>query len=234
MNAKQRAARELRRARHAAVLKLPRVHEVITVNDDFTDNLTDVPALARNRDPLGITAQESKGIDYRKRLGKQFGVRQRMADDATQGVAVVWDRNQATAIQGERDVSAKVGYGWRQLVGEVRGEMLARGVVWQDLEVTTTGDRFRLASTHRPPWRIHDRWPAFDDALEAWLNVSPLPVLLGMDANERGGPNVDPDYRWRGIGIDGFLSDLPVPTVFELAWRNSDHRPVSGGFRATT
>lgn len=226
-------ARPLRRAAHTTALALPRVLEVISVNDDFTDRWTDVPALARDRDPLAIGAQESKETDYRKRLGKQWGVRQRMDDDATSGVAVIWNRSRAHSIGITRDRPEHIGHGWQVLVEPLPGDdMLARGIVWQDLAIKGWPARVRIASTHRPPQRHRHLWDTFDDRLEAWLETSPIPVVVCMDANEAGGPNVD--RRWRGIGIDGFLTDLTIPSVYELAPARSDHRPVSGAVRIST
>lgn len=225
-----RARRAARRVTHETALRFPRVLEVVSVNDDFTDAVTDVPALARTRDPLAIGAQESKGVDYRKRLGKQWGVRQRLDSDATSGVAVVWNKSLAHTIGVTRDRPDHIGHGWLPLVEPRPGDdMLTRGIVWQDLAVKSWPARIRVASTHRPPQRHRHLWAAFDDHLEAWLELSPLPVIVCMDANEAGGPNVD--RRWRGIGIDGFVSNLAIPSVYELAVARSDHRPVSGAVR---
>lgn len=231
MSAKQQARRIARRAAHAGVLQLPRVHEVITCNDDYTDRWTDVPALARNRDAVAIGAQESKGIDYRKRLGQQFGVRQRMDNDATAGVAVVWNRSLASAIGSATDRPGQLGSGWLPLVVPRRGDdMLTRGVAWQDLTLRAYYSPVRVASAHRPKKTLDHLWTQFDDQLEALVDASPIPVIVCMDANESGGPNID--GRWAGIGIDGFLvRGLWVPSTYELAKARSDHRPLSAAVR---
>lgn len=58
-----------------------------------------------------------------------------------------------------------------------------------------------------------------------------MPVILGTDNNQAGGPDLDDEHwNWRGRGIDGFVSDLRVLSVYELALRHSDHRAVSGAF----
>lgn len=227
------ARREVRRHAHGALLALPGVHEVITVNDDFTDALSDVRYLLRTRKPLVLGAQESKRTDYRAQLDDRWGVRQLMTDESTAGVAVVWDRQRAKATGGTRNHPRLLGSGYKPLVVPTHGEdMLTRGIVWQDLELVHDGGIFCMASTHRPPQRHAHLWPEFDDALEAWLEARPVPVVLATDNNQAGGPNVDDDHwRWRGIGIDGLVSDLRVLSVFELDYRNSDHRPVSGALR---
>lgn len=234
MSARKRARRVVRRVQHKAHLARPSVYEVLAVNDDFTDRVTDIPALARQHKPLGIGGQETKGINYRTRLDQNtWGVRQRMATQATQGVMVAWNRELCHAVGSATDDPYTLGGGWIPIVEPRRGDdMLTRGVVWQDIQIRGTGIRIRLASYHRPPARHRDLWREADDRLEAWLDSSPIPVLLLTDANEPGGPNVD-DHRWgwRGIGIDGAVSNLRVPSVYELAPRKSDHRPISVAVR---
>lgn len=235
MSGRVPARRRARRVVHKAALRLPGVYEVITINDDFTDTKSDVRYLARSRRPLGIAAQESKRTDYRDLLGDSLGVRQRLTDDSTAGVAVIWDRRLTRAVGGAKNRPSVLGDGYLPLVVPRRGEdMLTRGVVWQDLEVLNSGFRFRLFSTHRPPQRHRRLWPRFDDNLEAFIEASPIPVLGGTDNNAPVGPNIPRDIaRWNGIGIDGFITspDLRVLSTYELDHRNSDHRPVSGAAR---
>lgn len=227
-SAREQAARQIRRGKHAVILRRDGFHEVITVNDDFTDELTDLRYLARTRKPLAMAGQEVKETDVRALLDDGWGVRQRLTDDSTRGVCVVWNRDLARAIGRTKNRPSTIGDGYLPLVKPgPRDGMLTRGVVWQDVEVLT-GERFRIASAHRPPARFRHLWPAFDDNLEAFLQASPLPVVLGTDNNQVGGPDVDPDYKWRGIRIDGFVTDAAIPSVYELAYRSSDHRPVSG------
>lgn len=229
MTVRQRARRQVRRVTHKAHLMRPSVYEFLSVNDDFTDDFTDIPALARQHKPVGIGGQEAKGIDYRTRLGQGYGVRQRMATHATQGVMVAWSRELAHAIGSATDQPHDLGGGWLPIIEPRRGDdMLTRGVVWQDIQIRGTGIRIRLASYHRPPARHRHLWRQADDRLEVWLDASPIPVVLLTDANERGGPDLDDDrWGWRGIGIDGAVTNLKVPSVYELAPRRSDHRPVS-------
>lgn len=232
MSAAVQARRQVRRVAHNAALSLPHAYEAVTVNDDFTDALSDVRFLARTRRPLVLMAQESKRTDYRQKLDPGWGVTQRMTDDSTAGVAVVWNRGLASAIGTTKDRPVMLGKGYVPLVVPRRGEdMLTRGVVWQDLELRTSGFRFRVISYHRPPQRHRHLWPAFDDNLEQFIEASRLPVLGGADNNQPGGPNIADDLlRWRGIGIDGFTASpgIRVLSTYELDRRNSDHRPVSG------
>lgn len=220
--------RQARRLAHNTALLLPDIAEIITVNDDFTDHLSDVRHWARTRRPLALAVQEGKRTDYRDLLGPRWGVRQRQQDDSTRGVAVVWDRDQAERAGHAQHTPRQIGGGYRPLVAPRRGDdMLTRGVVWQDLELLD-GGILRVASTHRPPQRHNHLWRTFDAQLEDWLAASPVPVVLGLDNNQVGGPDLDDEHwAWRGVGIDGFTSDLPIRSVYELAKRNSDHRAVS-------
>ena len=179
--------------------------------------------------------RSTKGIDYRERgLDESGGIRHRQHDDATQGVLVAWNRELAHAVGHTKDNPHQLGHGWLPII-EPRPhmDMLIRGVVWQDIQIRGTGIRVRLASYHRPPRRHQALWREADDRLEAWLDASPIPVVLLTDANEAGGPDVD-DHRWgwRGIGIDGTVTNLRVASAYELAQRRSDHHPISLAIRA--
>lgn len=233
MNARQQAQRAARRARHAVALARLGSHEILSVNDDFTDHVTDIPRLARKRRPLAIGGQETKGINYHQRMPDGWGVRQRLTSDATAGVMVAWDKDRARAIGNAKDQPARVGHGWVPLVEPRDGDpMLTRGVVWQDLQVRGYGDEFRLASTHRPPRYLAHLWTEFDRNLRRWLEASPIPVVLCMDANDVGGPGfIDDPWQWRGRGIDGVITNLRVTSAFELDQRRSDHQPVSHAVR---
>lgn len=228
--AREAARREARRAAHRLQLARPSVYEALTVNDDFTDRWTDIPALARERLPLLIGGQEAKSINYRERgLSETYGLRHRQHDEATQGVLVAWNRQLAHTIGQALDDPAALGRGWIPIIEPRAGmDMLVRGVVWQDIHLRGTSTRIRGASYHRPPLRHRELWREADDRLEAWLDASPIPVVLLTDANEVGGPDVDDErWTWRGVGIDGALTNVPVPSVYDLARRRSDHRPVS-------
>ncbi len=233
-SARTRALRQLRRAKHAGHLARPGAYEVLSVNDDFTDHVTDIPALCRDRRPLAVGGQETKDMRLAGRLWDLgYGVQQRMDSDATAGVMVAWEHDQAFAIGDHKDVATRLGNGWLPLVHpRENDDMLTRGVVWQDIEIRGTGIRLRIASTHRPPARHRHLWRNYDLALEAFLDACPIPVILLADANELGGPDVDDDqWRWRGIGIDGAVTNMKVPSVYELAVLRSDHRAVSLSIR---
>jgi len=208
----------------------------LTINDDFTDRLTDVDHLLATHRPLVAGVQEGKLSDYgglaRRGLARRYGVRQDDRHDGAAGVAVLWNRVLAQPIGDASDRPDRLGGGWLELTPAGDG-LLARGVVWQDLRVRTGSDdvRVRLASTHRPPQRDRHLWPTFDRRLAAFCAASPVPVLVFMDANEENGPT-DLQRRsglaWHGVGIDGVLSDLPVPTApAALEHRHSDHHAVA-------
>lgn len=229
------------------------VIEGITINDDFTDRTSDVPALLAARAPIWVGVQEGVQTRYRQLLSRllgrlrrlRWGVRQRTTTEATQGVAVIWDRYWCRAIRRHRDKPHRLGYGWQPLADSPQTRI--RGVIWQDLAVRIQllGRRLRvrIASTHRFPPRERDQWLAFDHALANWLLASPLPVVLFMDANERGGASAllqllekaaPGRFRWVGDGIDGAITDLPTAAAATaLARRASDHRPVSIPFDLT-
>ena len=202
---------------------------VLGCNDDFATPREDVPYWIRTRHPVLTGVQEAKAGNYRQLLDQRTGVRQRLTDAATMGVAVMWDRERAQTFGGAEDQPRQLGHGWERLVRG--GDLLPRGVVWQDLTVTyrrhgvRRAVRLRLASAHRPPARDRHLWPDFDRALRSWAFLSPLPIVLTMDANERGGPNLPPKYDWTGIGIDGavFTHRFKVRRHTALPLRTSDH-----------
>lgn len=224
-------------------LKVPGVVEALTVNDDFTDRLTDLPALLKARRPAFLGAQETKRTKVDERighaLGSRYGVRQDRRDEGAAGVAIAWDRVIARPLGRAVDDPEELGGGWLELLPAGDG-LLARGVVWQDLRVRlgwVGNTRIRLASTHRPPRRNANQWPAYDTAFARWADDSPLPVLVLMDSNEPGGPAVlslRTGMRWRGVGIDGALHDphltpraLALHHAVSLPRRQSDHHAVS-------
>lgn len=213
------------------------VVETLTVNDDFTDRTTDLPALLENRRPAFGGAQETKreNVDRKVRLelGQHYGIRQDRHTDAAAGVAVFWDRLLCRPLGEAIDRPAVYGRGWLELT---RGEsgLLARGVVWQDLVIRlgwVSRARVRVAAAHRPPHRFRHLWPVFDRKLADWCQESPLPVAVFMDANEHGGPTELArlsGLTWRGVGIDGVLTNLKVPgQPVALPRMHSDHRAVA-------
>lgn len=207
----------------------------ITINDDFTDRLTDVTHLLSTHLPLVAGVQEGKQTTYvrqvRRDLRRRYGVRQDDRHDGAAGVAVLWRRTHARPIGDTDDRPDQRGGGWRELLPAGDG-LLARGVVWQDLELSTNAGavRVRVASTHRPPQRDQHLWPAFDRALASFIAASPLPLLVFMDSNEKGGPTAvvrRTGLAWHGFGIDGVLTDLVTPDApIALERRHSDHHAV--------
>lgn len=207
----------------------------LTINDDFTDRLSDVTHLLATHRPLVVGVQEGKQAVYvrhvRRDLRGRYGVRQDDRHDGAAGVAVLWNRTHARPIGDTEDRPDRLGGGWLELLPAGDG-LLARGVVWQDLQLSTGegAKRVRLASTHRPPQRDQHLWPAFDRALATFVAASPLPVLVFMDANEEGGPTAlaqRTGLTWHGVGIDGVLTDQPAPAApTALERRHSDHHAV--------
>jgi len=221
------------------------VHVVVTCNDDFTDHVTGVRVLTRGqrflpkrvrarleaakRAPLAVLCQETKNSRLRDLLPARFGVRQYLETDAMAGVAVVWDTEQAHALEGD-------GHAGHHVLVEPHGvAMEARGVTWQDVEVGKVGSGriVRPAAAHRPPGRYDHLWPEFDRALREWADASPYPVLLGIDANtllihalaDRTGFTCARFYKidavlGRGKGL------RPVGKATPLPKGHSDHHPI--------
>ena len=224
----RRAWARIRRvfARHGIV-------EGVTVNDNFGNQVSDVPALLKIRRPLWVGVQEGLRTRFWQLLRARYGVRQRCTKEATRGVAVIWDRLWCRKIRGRRH------HGWKPLADSPETRM--RGVVWQDLKVRARliGHRLRVrvASTHRFPPRESEHWPEFDRPLAAWCLASPLPLVLFMDCNEDGGPtglltlleqHAPGRFRWVGDGIDGCITDLDTAAPARaLARATSDHQLVS-------
>lgn len=205
----------------------------VICNDDFTDHLTDIRHLCLTLEPLLWAAQESKQTNYRALLGERWGVRQRQSNEATQGVAVGWDRRRARAIGDAVDNPHDLGHGWLPMAEG--GSTLIRGVVWQDLYIPGARwvKRLREASVHRHPLRDKAQWPEFDHNLTAWIKASPIPVKVDMDSNEEGGPHPlikATGLHWHGHRIDGSLTNLRFVRTRDLPYRHSDHRPLEQRF----
>lgn len=192
---------------------------VVTTNDDFRDRATNVGDLIAEGH-LVVLAQEVKNTRLGDVLPSWAGFHQRDERTGMNGTAVVWDGREFESHDRGNDL----------LCPGVPGKMEARWVAWVDLE--RDGILRRYASAHRPPRRdglAAARWPMFDDALRDFIRRSPYPVVIGMDANERGGPVLGlTSVRWIGRRIDGFLlsTSLAASRPFKLARRQSDHEPV--------
>lgn len=215
--------------RWARRLVRPGVREGISLNDDFANHASDVPATLAARRPAWIGVQEGKRRDYADLVDdERYGVVQRMTNDATKGVAVIYDRRQVTPIGNHRDDPTRRGHGYQQLTPAANG-ILARGVAWQDVKV---GRRrvVRLASTHRLPQRDRGRWDTFDRELDEWIERSPIPVWLTADFNTPHPTSVRVRGRMRLKRIDGHLITRGLSFVSQvkaLAKRISDHRAVT-------
>lgn len=214
--------------------------KVITLNDDFTDTRSDVPALLKNDAPFAILIQEgkrsrfgrilrrlrrqlrkrqAKGLDLEQDLGDYRQV-QKIKTDATAGLAIVWDAAKAPLVAGPF---------FRVLVEPRGAAMLPRGVLWVVVDHPAWGETV-LATTHRPPGRYAYLWPAYDTALARWVAHRPFPVLLGLDTNTR---RLHALARKMGMTVAGKGIDAVMATGRRLSKprrlkrRNSDHRPVA-------
>lgn len=212
------------------------VIEGVSLNDDFTNRASDVPAVLAARRPAWIGLQEAKRNDYAALVNEAFGARyavvQRMTSDATRGVALVIDTEQLDLIGKAVDDPGRLGHGYQQLTAAGNG-ILARGVAWQDVAVKVGGRRrvVRLATTHRHPRRASQSWNAFDEALDEWMAASPIPVWLVMDGNTHRPRTIRVRGRKRFRGIDGHIITGALRYVLaaarRLRWRTSDHRGVA-------
>lgn len=217
----------------------PLWESVVTVNDDWTTPLrSNVPYLARLR-PMAIVTQESKTHHYRTMMGPNWSVRQDLESQATAGVAVLINTRRAEPFGPARRQKADVtGWGFEVLAERDRGDdMLDRGIAWQDAFVD--GDRrrpVRVGGAHRPPKREADDWAEFDRNFRAWCERSPIPVLVGLDANQEHPRGLlRPGFTWTGAGIDGFVHSISLTVnrreLVELPKRTSDHHPILAGVR---
>lgn len=219
--------------------------QTVSLNDDWGNKASDVVATVEAVRPLVMGVQEGWRVRYRDVIAQadpkhphRFKVRQKLANKATAGVAVIWDTRRLTAI-GHSGNPSRRGGGW-QAIGK-GADTRMRGVSWQDVAFkpgVEHGDlppAFRDASVHRPPMRNRSSWARFDAKLALWMKHSPLPVVLFMDSNEHLGPHplleqVHSGYEFHhfvapdGEGsIDGCLTDLSVKRVTQGPKRTSDH-----------
>ncbi len=191
---------------------------ITTMNDDFTDKVTDVKKAKADV----VLLQETKNNRLRKALpdSDRFGVHQGTAADKA-NASIVWKKGAARAT--DRGYALGV---------EPRGAaMLKRWISWVDMDVG--GTKVRMVSVHRPPKRFDHLWSAFDRNLAAFVKSSKLPVVIGMDANQ-----VNPARMARLTGlkwhappgsIDGFLATpgIRFNNLRRLPKHRSDHHPVT-------
>lgn len=207
--------------------------KLITINDDFTDALSDVPALLAEHAPFAVFVQEGKRTRYwrvlrrirRKRhnAGDQLRYRQVQLTrtDHQAGLAIVWDAVTAPLVSGPY---------YRVLVEPDGAAMLKRGVLWIVVDHPSLG-AVVLATTHRPPWRFRHLWPAYDEALRKWAAGRGAALLLvGIDVNTRrlAAFASRVGLTVAGKGIDAVLArGLQLRKPRRLKRRHSDHRPVA-------
>lgn len=212
--------------------------KVVTLNDDFTDRLTDATALLEDGTPFAILIQEGKNTRFRRvlrRLRRRLKARanqkgdewlplgyqtvQDMTSEATRGLAIIWDSHTAPMAF----------HRWKVLVEPHGAAMNARGILWVVVDHKDWG-YIILATTHRPPWRYRRLWPEYDKALQEWVDAQGYPILLGMDANTRRFMRLGAylGLLASGQGIDAVMAKgFRLKRPRRLKRRNSDHRPVA-------
>lgn len=190
---------------------------IATVNDDFTDHKTNV-----HRVHAGVVLmQETKNTNLRKELNaNRFGVHQGRAEDKA-GASVVWRKQDRLKVTGR---------GYALGVNPQGAQMLRRWINYTDMNVN--GAKVRMISVHRPPQRFKRLWPDFDRHLAAFIKSSKLPVVVGMDANQKNPQALArlTGLRWHAPAgsIDGFLASRSVhfERMKRLPKGSSDHHPV--------
>jgi len=190
---------------------------VETMNDDFVSPKSNLPKAKASV----VLVQEAKNEVVRNRVPDGYGVHQNTHRKDQAGTAVTWKR---------KDVHADAS-GYALGVSHGHEKMLDRWINWTD--VTVDGVKVRMISVHRPPLRFKNLWPAFDRNVAAFVKHTKLPVVIGMDSNEHGGPDAlarATGLRWVGPkgSIDGFLVSpgVSVEKVWRLPKGTSDHQPV--------
>jgi hypothetical protein len=84
------------------------------------------------------------------------------------------------------------------------------------------------ASAHINPQRFAADIPTQLTHLAAWLKAHPGPAVIGLDKNQAsvGALEHATGLTWHGVGIDGFLTNLPMKAVASFAKGFSDHPGV--------
>lgn len=197
--------------------------QMVTTNVDFTDGPRGSLANFLDSFPGAGLAflQEAKKLDLRHELSGLVGVHQ-AGDTARAGSALVWDRTQLQAL----------GRSWHLGANPVPGWMLARWLTWADLEHRATSFRFRGIAAHAPPRYLGKAPQAeFKANLARFIALSPLPVVVGLDTNQKNPARWAGDLGlgWAGKGVDGFAYShtLDVGDVRRLKPTGSDHRAVA-------
>ena len=191
---------------------------IATVNDDFTDHKTNLHRVKA----AVVLAQETKNTDVHKVHPRTdtFGVHQNTTRVDQAGTSVIWNKDRVNA--GKR--------GYALGVRPQGAKMENRWINFTDVNID--GAKVRMVSVHRPPKRYSRLWADFDRNLAAFMKNSPLPVIVGMDANQANPRRMAhlTGLRWHAPkgSIDGFLATRGIK--FENLRRapkgSSDHNPV--------
>lgn len=189
---------------------------IATVNDDFNTPRSNV----RHVKADVIMVQEAKNENLHKLAKDHYGVHQNVKREDQAGSGLLWDKRVGTAKRS----------GYALGVTPHGAGMLTRWINYTDLKV---GDaKVRMVSVHRPPARFKRLWPMFDRQLASFVRHSKLPVVIGLDANERNPQGLAKKcgLHWSAPkgSIDGFLVSpgISVEKVWRLPKGTSDHHPV--------
>ncbi len=212
---------------HAALGKQGRkkLHDgtftVATVNDNFNSPKSNLPHVKADV----LLAQEAKAVNAHKALSDEYGVHQNVHRKDQQGSAVAWDKDRVKAVKS----------GYAMGVAPHGAGMLTRWINYTDVKVD--GVKVRMVSVHRPPKRFKRLWPLFDANLARFVKQSKLPIVVGLDANERHPAALarKTGLKWSAPkgSIDGFLvsEGIHVEKTWRLPKGSSDHHPVMAKLR---
>lgn len=194
---------------------------VATVNDDFATPRSNLPRMHAGI----VLGQEVKHVRVRQAMDpREYGTFQDRSSEARAGSSVSWRKGRFEEVR----------HGQRLGVEPHGAGMLTRWITFTDVKVE--GCTVRMVSCHRPPKRFAHLWPEFDRHLAAFVKQTKVPMVIGMDANQR-----DPQalarltgLTWRAPkgSIDGFLvsDEISVDHLRRLKPGSSDHAPVVGQF----
>ena len=197
---------------------------VATVNDDFTDRVSNLNKVKKQASVLLV--QEAKNSRVRNVLGDKYGVHQDVSRSDKAGSAVAWNRKDVDVM----DTGYAVG------VKPNGHALLTRFMNYADMEID--GQKVRMVSVHRPPPRDSELWPLFNKNLAEFVKNTRGPVIIGMDANHANPVKLEKATGLRWVApegsIDGFLvSDrVKLEGMHRMApGPGRPHHPVVAKFR---
>lgn len=193
---------------------------VATVNDDFTDRVSNLLWVARRSDVL--LTQENKRDTVRRLLPVAWGVHQVTTSASTRGSAVAWRQSLVKAAFFDQRIAARG-----------RG-ILPRRMTIVHGRVVANWTPITLIACHRPLKRTRLQ-PMFDRTLAVYCTVLRRlgrVTVIGLDANQRNPKRLAHRCGLKWVApdgsIDGFLvtKTVKVEAVWRLPKGSSDHHPV--------